>query len=305
MHLMHAQNLSAVDLNLLVVLRALLQQRHVTRAAREVGLSQSATSHALSRLRDLYGDPLLVRSGRALELTPRAALVLPKLERGLHELAASLRHEQPFNPASAKLSLRLGAADYVQSVLLSPLLGLLGREAPGIDLQVLSYPDLFAELEGGTIDLAHTLSQKLPRSLREQRHFSDGYVCILRKGHPALRRKLTLKTYLQLDHVVVAPGGGPGSSIDTELARRGLTRHVALRVSNFLVAPQVVSETDMINTGPERLLRRMSRHYPVTIVPCPLPMPRFDLCLVWHSRRDHDPALTWLRHAIARVSKDV
>lgn len=303
MHMLHAQSLSAIDMNLLVVLRALLRERHVTRAAQQVGLSQSATSHALSRLRELYGDPLLVRSGRALSLTPRAASLLPKLERGLHDLEDSLRGDAPFDPAQAKLTLRLGAVDYSQSVLLAPLLVLLRKEAPGIDLQVMSYPDLVGALEAGSIDLAHIREQELPSSFSERRLYSDRFVCMLRKGHPALRKKLSVKAYLELEHVVVAPGGAPGSPIDTALARRGLTRHIALQVSSFLVAPQVVAETDMINTGPERLLRRMSAHYPVVLVPCPLPMPHFDLCLVWHSRRDHDPALGWLCDAIARVSK--
>src|SRR5687767_8644992 len=187
---MHDAKLSAVDLNLLVVLRALLKARHVTRAAREIGLSQSATSHALSRLRELYGDALLVRSGRTLALTPRAAALLPKLERGLHELQESLRSEEPFDPGRAKLTLRLGSADYGQSVLLPSLLALFRAEAPDIDLHVMSYPNALVELESGGIDLALMPRTKLARSLREQRMFGDRFVCILRDGHPALTRKL-------------------------------------------------------------------------------------------------------------------
>jgi DNA-binding transcriptional LysR family regulator len=303
MHMVHDVKLSAIDLNLLVVLRALLSERHVTRAARQLGLSQSATSHALSRLRELYSDPLLVRSGRVLEPTPRALALLPMLERGLQELQGSLRGEQPFEPLRAKLALRLGAADYGQAVLFAPLVALLQAEAPGIDLQAMSYPDLLAELEAGTIDVALTTRGKLPRTLVEQQLFSDGFVCMLRKGHPALHKKLTLKTYLELSHLFVAPGGTAGSYVDTELERRGVARRVALQVSSFVVAPQVVAETNLISTGPERLLRRMSKHYPIVLLPTPLRLPRFDLCLVWHIRRDHDPALSWLRDAIARVAR--
>jgi DNA-binding transcriptional LysR family regulator len=297
--------LSAIDLNLLVVLRALLRERHVTRAAHQLGLSQSATSHALSRLRELYGDPLLTRSGRSLTLTPRAQALLPLLERGLHELEGSLRGEEPFDPQHAKVTLRIGAADYGQVVLFGPLLALLQQEAPGIDLEAMTYPDLQAELEAGSIDLAIDTRRKLPRTLSQTRLFDDGFVCMLRAGHRVTSRKLTLKQYLELGHLVVAPGGTRGSLVDTELGRRGHARRVALQVSSFLVAPQIVAETELISTGPERLLRRVSAHYPIRLLPTPLALPGFEICLVWHTRRDHDPALAWLRGAIERAARSL
>lgn len=304
MHVVHEPNLAAIDLNLLVALRALLVERHVTRAARHLGLSQSATSHALARLRELYADPLLVRSGRNLELTPRAVALLPQLQRGLGELEGSLRGEERFEPRRARFPLRLGLADYGQAILSGPLLALVRAEAPGVDLQVTSYPDLLERLEAGTLDVAVMPKAKLPRGFSEQRMFSDGFVCMLRKGHPALRKKrVSLAQYLELEHLLVSPSGTPGSYVDTELARRGLARRVTLQVSSFLVAPQVVAETDLISTGPELLLRRMSKHYPVVLLETPLAIPRFELYLVWHARRDHEPAHAWMRGAILRVAK--
>jgi DNA-binding transcriptional LysR family regulator len=302
MHMVHDTRLAALDLNLLVALRALLTERHVTRAARKLGLSQSATSHALSRLRELYADPLLVRSGRSLEPTPRAIALLPQLERGLSELEAGLRGQEPFDPLRARFSLRLGTADYGQAVLSGPLLSLLRTEAPGVNLQTTSYPDILEQLEAGTIDLATLPKAKLSRAFAEQRLFSDGFVCMLRKGHPALRNKrLSLQQYLGLEHLLVAPGGTPGSIVDSELSRRGLSRRVVLQVSSFVVAPQVIAESDLISTGPELLWRRMSHHYPVVLLPAPLRLSRFELCLVWHARREHDPAHVWMRRAVARA----
>jgi DNA-binding transcriptional LysR family regulator len=306
MHMVHATPLAAVDLNLLVALRALLRERHVTRAARELGLSQSATSHALNRLRELYGDPLLVRNGRSLEPTPRALALLPQLMRGLTELEASLRGEAPFEPQRARHVFRVGCADYFQAVLFGPLLALLQAEAPGIDLQVMSHAKELERLDDGTLDVALLPKMPLPRGLSEQRLFSDGFKCMLRKGHPGLRRnKLTLETYLGLGHVLVAPSGTSGSYVDTELQRRGLTRRIALQVSSFLVAPLVVAETDLVSTAPERLLKRVSQHYPIVLLPSPLAVPRFDLSLVWHSRRQHDPAHGWLREAIVRAAREL
>jgi DNA-binding transcriptional LysR family regulator len=304
MHVAHDVNLQTIDLNLLVAARALLGERHVTRAARHLGLSQSATSHALGRLRQLYGDPLLVRSGRALELTPRAAALLPQLERGLSELQASLSGQEDFEPRRARFVMRVGATDYPQAILAAPLMALLRAEAPGVTLQVTGYHDLREQLEAAVIDVAVTVKTKLPSPFAQTPLFSDGFVCMVRKGHPVLQHKrFTLQRYRELEHLVVAPGGTAGNFVDTELTRRGLTRRVSLQVSSFLVAPQLVSESDLVTTGPERLLGRVSAHYPVVLLKAPLPLPRFELCTVWHSRRDHDPAHTWMRDAIARAAR--
>jgi len=304
MHIVHNPKLAAIDLNLLVALRALLSERHVTRAAQQLGLSQSATSHALNRLRELYDDPLLVRRGRSLELTPRAEALLPQLSRGLAELEGSLRGQAPFVPGQARDRFRVGCADYFQAVLFGPLLSLLQAEAPGIELQVVSHANDLEQLDAGTLDVALLTKAQLPGIFSERKLFSDGFTCMLRQGHPALRRKkLTLDDYLTLGHVFVAPGGTRGSYVDTELEKRGVARRIALQVSSFLAAPLVVAETDLISTGPERLLKRMSQIYPIVLIPSPLKLPRFDLCLVWHSRRDHDPAHAWLRDAIVRAAR--
>ncbi|HVZ71079.1 MAG TPA: LysR family transcriptional regulator [Polyangia bacterium] len=300
----HDVKLAAVDLNLLVALKALLNERHVTRAARQLGLSQSATSHALSRLRDLYGDPLLVRSGRVLELTPRAVALLPQLERGLGELQASLSGQEGFEPRRARLPFRVGAADFPQALLSGPLLSLLHAEAPGVALQLTSYPDLREQLEAGAIDVAITVKTRALKMFVEQPLFSDGFVCLLRKGHPALRQgRFNLQRYLALEHLLVAPGGTAGNFVDTELSRRGLTRRVALQISSFLVAPQLVAESDLITTGPELLLRRVSATHPVVLLKAPLRLPRFELVLVWHARRDHDPAHVWMRDVVVRAAR--
>ena len=165
MHMVHS-SLSAVDLNLLVVLRALLSERHVTRAASRLGLSQSATSHALSRLRDLYEDPLLVRSGRTLQLTPRALRLLPMLERGLSDLQSAIDGEPEFDPRSAKRGFTIAMADYPQSIIMGPLLRRLASVAPNIDLTVVSFPNLNELIESGAVDLAMTVTRNpVPRGL--------------------------------------------------------------------------------------------------------------------------------------------
>jgi DNA-binding transcriptional LysR family regulator len=303
MHTVHESNLSAVDLNLLVVLEALLSERHVTRAASRVGLSQSATSHALNRLRELYRDPLLVRSGKSMSLTPTAAALLPSLSRGLSELRATLSQEPVFDPKSTRRAFSLTMVDYAQLLLLPKMLAHLGREAPLVDLSIINEANWIEPLQAGTIDLAFHVAGSVHSGMHSRALFSDGFVCMIRKGHPVARARepLTLAKYLSMQHVVVAPSGAPGSVVDSELERRGKSRRVALRVPNFLVTPGVVSESDFISTLPERLARHLAKLHPVTLLAPPVPLPRFTMSLAWHARLDNDPAHRWLREVVFKL----
>jgi DNA-binding transcriptional LysR family regulator len=297
-------SLAAVDVNLLVALQALLSERNVTRAAARLALSPSATSHALGRLRELYADPLLVRSGRRMDLTPRALALLPQLERGLDDLAGTLKGEPAFTPATARRAFTIAMADYSQAISLGPLVRRLQHQAPGVTVTAVAYPNSLELLDVGTVDLAllpNTTSP--PPGFSVRKLLDDGFVSVVRRDHPRVprRRRLPMATYLALDHLVVSPAGSPGSIVDSELERRGLSRRVAARVSSFLVVPLLISQSDLVSTGPERLLRRMQPHYPVRLLEPPVPLPRFDLHLVWHSRRNHDPAHAWLRELLAEV----
>jgi DNA-binding transcriptional LysR family regulator len=301
MQLMHDVKLSSIDMNLLVVLEALLSERHVTRAAARLGLSQSATSHALGRLRELYGDPLLVRSGGSFSLTPRAVALLPGLARALAELRSTIRGEPAFSPSSARRVFTLGTPDYGQAVLLPRLLPLLEREAPGIDLTIVNATNLSDRLDEGQVDLALQPSGSIASHLRSRELFMESFVCMVRKRHPTVGSKLTLSQYLELRHVLVAPQGEPGSVVDSELAKRGKRRRVALRVPGFLIVPVIVGKSDFINTGPARLAERLAALHPVRLLPPPLPIPRFGLAMAWHPRLDNDPAHLWLREAVSRA----
>jgi DNA-binding transcriptional LysR family regulator len=302
---MHPSTLSSVDVNLLVALQALLSERNVTRAAARLALSPSATSHALGRLRELYADPLLVRSGRRMDLTPRALALLPQLERGLDDLAGTLKGEPEFTPATARRAFTIAMADYSQAISLGPLVRRLQREAPGVTVTAVAHPSGLESLDVGTVDLALLPNAaSTPPGFSVRKLLDDGFVTVVRRDHPRVPRRgrrLSMAAYLALDHLVVSPGGSPGSIVDNQLERRGLSRRVAARVSSFLVVPLLISQSDLVSTGPERLLRRMQPHYPVRLLEPPLTIPRFDLHMVWHTRRDHDPAHAWLRGLLAEV----
>jgi DNA-binding transcriptional LysR family regulator len=170
-------------------------------------------------------------------------------------------------------------------------------------LSVVVFPNLEELMATGAIDLALSVPDQVSRAMSQKRLFPDDFVCMVRRDHPQIKKALGLERYLAQRHVVVAPGGTPGSVVDTVLAERGLARRIALRVTNFLIAPVVVCQTDFINTMPARLARQLAKTYPLRLLPPPVELPRFDYCMFWHPRLDHDPAQVWLREFVAGVSK--
>lgn len=306
--IMQDVNLGALDLNLLRVLDALLGERHVTRAARRVGLSQPATSHALARLRAALGDPLLVRGpGGALVPTPRAAALQPRLRAALDAVAAALRGDAPFDPATARSTFRIATGDYAEMVILPGLMARLARDAPHVDLRVVPPASGGDEREGlaaGEVDvvLAPRRGPGGAAGLYERRLFDETFTCLVRRGHPATAQRLTLARYEALSHVLVAPRGTPGSFVDDALAALGRRRRVALTVPHFLVAPHVVAATDLIVTLASRIADVVAGPLDLVALPPPLELPGFTMSLWWHERNHHDPAQRWLRDAIATVA---
>jgi len=311
---MRDSNLAALDVNLLVVLDALLSERHVTRAATRLGLTQSAASHALARLRTLLGDPLLVRDRQALVLTPRAEALAAPLGEALRALRLALEPPTPFDPATSTRTFTLAMADYAQLVLLPPLLRRLAKTAPGIDLIARDFVGELFDDTSDPYDFAVAPDRTTTRShptgstnaaVRERRLFRERFVCVARRGHPAIGAKLDLATFVALPHAFVAPRGTPGGIVDDVLAERGLTRRVALMVQHFLVAPYAVASSELIITLAERLARTLTSHLPLTIHEPPLTIPRFTMQLYWHERMHREPAHAWLRQQIIEVAKEL
>lgn len=300
----HHLELAGVDLNLLVVLDALLAERSVTRAAGRVGLTQSATSHALGRLRTLTGDPLLVRAPRgAMVPTPRALALAEPVRRALADLSLALRGDAPFDPATARRTFRLAGSDYAELVLVPPLMDRLLVRAPSIDLWVAPAGASFHdELAAGTLELAMAPLRGDEPGLYQRRLFDERFVCVVRAGHPLARQKMTLARFLSYPHVLVAPRGKPGSWIDDELARLGKSRRIAVAVPHFLVAPYVLGGSDLVLTVAARVAETYARERELAVLPTPLPVPGFTMVALWHERMHHDAAHRWLREQLAEVA---
>jgi len=299
-------NFHGIDLNLCVAFDALMSERNVTRAATQVGVSQPAMSAALSRLRKLFGDPLFLRSADGLLPTPRARELAQPLSKALGIIEESLIAKPGFNPAMASLTLNLGLSDYPAFVLLPSLLDALGKQAPGVSLNVHAFSsrdhavDL---LDAGAIDAAigvpptHADGRILTRGV-----LRDEFVVIVAAGHPALRREMSMKTYLALPHVLVSPEGERHGLVDRELARQGKKRVLALTLPQMFAAPAVVARTNMAATVMKRVALGSPAGRELALFPPPMALPDVTFDLIWHRRSDASPAQRWFRSLVESIA---
>ena len=295
--------LADLDLNLLLVLDVLLQERHVTRAAVRLGTSQSTLSSALARLRHHLDDPLLVRSAQGMLPTPRALALQPALRQALDQLGQALAGAEPFLAAQSRRCFVIAATDYPQFILAGPLLAALGREAPGVSLDIRPISRRFPweDMAEGELDLVLAGRTAAPTGLQSRLLFKDELVCLLRRGHPALERPFDLDAYLALAHVEAHPIEGP-TLADALLARHGIQRRVALRLPQFLIAPFVVMATELCFTLARRIAEPFVAAHPLELRPFPLAAPPVGVRAYWHQRMQDDPGHRWLRAQLSRAA---
>lgn len=292
-------NLAAIDVNLVVALDALLSERNVTRAAKRLGLGQSAASHALARLRRLFDDALLVKVGRELVLTERASALVGPCSSAVAELKRLFETRTQFDPRTARRTFRIVATDNLEVYVLPRLSAILAKEAPFIELRFHHLnPDWPSALLRGDFELKLGRSSKLAPGLRSEELFRDRIVCVARRGHPVGRR-LSLRQYASLSHILVAPGGSEPGFIDQALAAAGLERRVAITVPHFLAALCAVAHSDSVLTVPARLLSAVPG-LRLRTVPLPVRVAEYTLTQVWSERHDGDEGHRWLRAAIQR-----
>lgn len=292
-----------MDLNLLVTLEALLAEQNVTKAANRLHLSQPAVSAQLSRLRDLFDDPLLIPAQRGMIPTAKALELLDPLRHALDQVRAALAEHRHFDPGNAKLTVAIACTDYLQAVVARPLAVALRKQAPGvrIALRHLDPPQLEAQMVRGDVDLALMTPEHGPGSLRARRLFDERYVLIGRKRHPGLRRGLTAEEFARLDHVIVSLRGGDFTTpVDDGLAALGYQRNVVLSAASFLIVPEIVSHSNFVALVPERLVR--DRRDELKIVECPFPVPGFTVSMLWHERNHGHSGQRWVRETVMEVT---
>lgn len=271
---MHQIDLTRVDLNLLVVFDALMRERHVGRAAARLSLSQSATSHALGRLRALFDDPLFVRHPRGIEPTPRGRDLAQPVSDALSQLRQVLSPASAFDPATLRRTFTIATHDYALAVLMPSLMADLRIHAPGVDLRCVSiHPsEVIGGLDRGELDFAlggfiGIKAERVTRTLL----FSDRFVGVARRDHPRLHAgRMSLEDFVSLPHVLMSPGGQPRGDIDQALSSRGVERRIAITVPNFLALPYVIEKADIIGVLPERLALRTAETAALTLFDLPI-----------------------------------
>jgi DNA-binding transcriptional LysR family regulator len=292
------------DLALLLTLDALLQEANVTLAARRLGLSTPAASHALARIRERLGDPILVRAGRAMVLTPRAEELRPLVRSLVEDATRVMGAAAPFSPRALKRTFTIFTTDHVLLVLGPAVDRILRDEAPDVCLRFLpSVMEDWIPLRDGVADLSVCILGHFPPEFRTRQLFTDRFVCVVRADHPRVGRRLTLGQYLALDHIVVSPLGRP-SHVDTVLAERGLERRIRRVVPFFNSGLLLAAATDDILTVSDRAALALAPTLGLRIVEPPLPLSPYSLNLLWHPRLENEAANRWLRDVFVRAAKE-
>jgi DNA-binding transcriptional LysR family regulator len=297
-------DITNLDMRMLETFLAIAEESSVTKAAQRLNMTQQGVSGVLARLRDQFKDPLFVRQAHGVTPTPRARSLYPKIQSAVEGLRDLVRSET-FEPAELETVYRVAANDYAQAVVVAPLFGHLKNVAPGLRLVIESRPagSLSEQLRTGQLDLALTVPEFAPDNIHSSVLFSDRYMCVFRKGHPLASREMSVDAFCYYEHLLVSPNQGDlEGPTDVALARQGLSRTIGLVVPSFLIAVDVIEQSDLVAMLPTRLLK--GRHDKLTIVEPPLEVPPFDIISVWPERVNADPHHIWFRELLRLIVGD-
>jgi DNA-binding transcriptional LysR family regulator len=299
---MSIAQLNEVDLNLLVVLRALLETESVRATGQRLKKTPSAISHSLRRLREIFDDPLFVRDGQRVVATPFAQGLAAPLEESLGRLGLLLERRPRFSPGSVRRSFEVGTTDYVQLVMLPRVLERLLNEAPEVSIRCRSPGEhVDALVRDRTLDLAIGSNFQPLAGLMRSHLYNEELVAV-RKKVPR-QQPLTMETYLAADHVLVSPRGQTGSMIDSALGTRGLKRKVRLTTPHFLVALHLVARGGLMTTLPSRVARALGKTLPIVLDALPFPTAPFEVSLLYSEVYRFDPMHLWFRTLIKETSR--
>lgn len=300
--------LEKLDIGMLSSLSALLNERSVSKAARKIGLSQPAMSSALARLRLVFRDPLLVRSGAEMLLTERGELMRDRVDAIIQDLFL-LAQQRRFDPRVSSASFEIGVRDYESLILLPAIISRVRSEAPNIRitttvLDSTSQDDVSANLR--LPNLRIQTARFVPPEWHVKKLLDDDLVVIGRKGHPDLVKPLSLERFLDIDQISLSPGS-PGfvTRVDAELAKKSLKRKIVVSLVHFTTLPLAIGRTDLIALYPRRLLKAIEPMANLEVAECPVPAQTFSTSLVWHPRYHRDDGHRWMREIISDAASEI
>jgi DNA-binding transcriptional LysR family regulator len=300
---MNKIDLKATDLNLLHVFDCIYREGSLTRAGARLGRTQSAVSHALDRLRAQFADRLFVRTSEGMRPTPRANELAPMIGEALLAVRAVLQEPGSFAPASLERVFRLSMSDYSETIVLPPLMEAVHRQAPGVQIEVLSTAAFQPQhaLESGHIDLLIG-NQDIGAGVFQEELFVDEFICVVSVHHPKIKRRMTINQYVTHTHVLFAPQGRGDRLLDEALRKQRIERRVALRVPHIQSIPLILSNTPYIVTIPAKFAAASQRADLRLLAP-PMDLPALQVMQYWHQAVHQDPAHQWLRHLVNEVAK--
>src|SRR5688572_3393884 len=297
MGIMTDMHIGALHLNQLLLVDALARNSNLSEAAEEIGLTQSAASHALARLRDELQDPIFIRTSEGMRPTPYGTRLTASVRDALQSLRAGLDRHPEFVPATAKPTFNVIMSDVSQMLYLPRLLPRLSAEAPGVSLRVRALPSKAPHLilESGEVDVAVGAFSRLIAGCRQKRLYRERYVCVVRRDHPQFANGMTVEAFCSVPQVLVDPRGYVHERLDRWLAQQKVRRSVKLHVPYFLSLPLVIAQSDLLVVMASRVARAYAEMLPLKIMPPPVKLPTYDPRLFWHERFHRDPANRWLR----------
>ena len=308
-------NIAKIDLNLLVYLDVLLREGSVTKAANQLSITQPAMSNGLKRLRDLFKDPLLVRTSDGMTPTKRALELQPTIRDVLSKLESSIQPETEFNPETSTRTFRIMTSDYAESTLLLELIEELNVKAPNITLDLITPSDVtFHDVEQGRVDMAINRFDELPLSFHQKVIWYDQFACVLNKDNPR-SENLNLEAYLSGQHIWVSKTGfGIGVGIDpnevqklgwvdAELTKIGKQRQIRVFTRHYHAALQLAKTQNLIATLPSRAAKIFKNDPELVVLPPPFDIPPIALKMAWSALLHHDAGHIWLRRLIADVAE--
>ncbi len=298
-------NLRRFDLNLLVAFDILVAERSVTAAARRMGIGQPAMSNALSRLRDMFNDPLLIRTSSGLQPTGRALDLVEPVSRILAELREEVFSTRAFDPGTDKRTFRIGLSDQAEAAIMQDVLQAVRRDAPGVRVVARSVEMRFGAelLTTSAIDLAVGYFPEVEAGLEAVTLYHETFVCLYDAQACGIKPPLSLDDYTALPHILVSLRGEPFGHVDELLQAVGRRRNIVYTTPHFLAVPFLLHGFRAVSALPRRLAENCADAAGLAVCALPLPSKGYDICMAWHRRTSSDPAQTWLRDVVATVGR--
>ena len=295
---MRKTNIESLDLNLLVALKALLEEKHVSRAAERIGLSQPAMSRALGRLRKVLKDPLLVKGATGFTLTPRAIDLFSPLQIIFSEINQIVL-PTAIEPSLMQGEIIIASRDHELTTILPKAINYISEHAPGLSFRFIQPKgDDLSLLERQEADFITCGAENSSGTLHRHVLYQEEFICLVSSKNPLSKKELTLKKFLEMKHCLVSTTGyGPGM-VDDVLAKKGLKRKIIVRVPYFLAVSYIVNDSDFIVTIPKRLGKIMAQDNNLTLLTPPIQIPKFNVYLYWHTRNQNNPVHQWVRKVI-------